>query len=602
MKCFLPIIFLFFLLCNTGQSQSNVAVWGFKTRNGKENQTTKNLTLEFEEALAQSINYNVLERRNSDQLLAVINTEKSIKTVQQLSSNSVEALKKLSLDEIIFGEVYDDISSGDISVTITFEKLNGQKLVIKSILMRRGLIFDQRSRRSKMLQLVQSLQQESVDEMVEQTLKKIRGNLPKDPSELKAEDIKVFVRFDDYKPILRISKPAGLQDYDAFYSLDKENYKKNDPGLVVRIDNYYQDQLYVKFVSKKDQTVIGPFEKKGEFSKSAKEYYLKRITQDPNKYINCKPGGCQIDQPALCFSMATALNIGTTRNNPSVTYPLDPRSCQKLDPKLFKDCLAPPKEIFSLYPGKILFCSLEYADGYEIPFEIKVYGRNETKLLKPKKQGTWIPLIPTGKSDEQPYAEVTLNPHMGENFRFFLGAGGCAYGEDGIELMLFDTDGKGLIEAENRGSKNEFSISDMKQQDVIKIAADLKSGERIGPFEYQFDVKEVIKKYVLTLPPPKIEFSRYGGKIHARIPLTKFSIINWWEVDRIAFGSDQQNLDQVFKIDINERTILENQEYYNNPSKNFFRFDIPKNWSNAYYQILFKNGTKTKAIRYPIQK
>lgn len=152
-------LLLFFgcLLLPTLSFAQNVVVWDFATRDGRKTDTTASLTYEFEEALAQDRTYTVLERRNLARLQAVIENEKALKDIGQISPAGSSALKKLGVSVVAFGEMFDDVDSGDVSITVTFQEFTGKKLLIKSVLMRRGLLRDATSRRERMSALVQAI-------------------------------------------------------------------------------------------------------------------------------------------------------------------------------------------------------------------------------------------------------------------------------------------------------------------------------------------------------------------------------------------------------------------------------------------------------------
>jgi hypothetical protein len=135
----------------------NVVVWDFTTRDGSKTETTASLTYEFEEALAQGGSYTVLERRSLPRLQAVIQNEKALRDIGLISSTGSQELKQLGVTVVVFGEMFDDVDSGDVSVTVTFQDLTGNKLLIKSVLMRRGLLRDATSRREKMASLGQAI-------------------------------------------------------------------------------------------------------------------------------------------------------------------------------------------------------------------------------------------------------------------------------------------------------------------------------------------------------------------------------------------------------------------------------------------------------------
>jgi hypothetical protein len=146
------------LLLPTQSFAQNLVVWDFSTRAGEKNNTTASLTSEFEEALTQGdINYTVLERRNLPRLQAVINNEVALKDIGRISSEGSRELKLLGVSIVAFGELFDDIDSGDVRIEVAFQDFTGKKLLIKSILMRRGLLRDATSRRERMVALAQAI-------------------------------------------------------------------------------------------------------------------------------------------------------------------------------------------------------------------------------------------------------------------------------------------------------------------------------------------------------------------------------------------------------------------------------------------------------------
>ena len=131
----------------------NVVVWDFATRDGEKNKTTESLTYEFEEALSQNCTYTVLERRKLDRLQAVIENEKALQDVGQLTATGSTELKRLGAGMVVFGEMFDDVESGEVIVTVTFQDFKGKKILIKSGSIRRGLLRDSASRRERMTAL-----------------------------------------------------------------------------------------------------------------------------------------------------------------------------------------------------------------------------------------------------------------------------------------------------------------------------------------------------------------------------------------------------------------------------------------------------------------
>ena len=155
MRSSIAFLLIGIALSNSAYSQ-NVAVWDFTTRNGEENQRTRNFTSDFEEALVFYGGVTVLERRNLDRL-AVIKNERAVQDVMQMLGSILDDLKLLRVEQVIFGEVFDDVESGETLITVVLQGLDGETVQIKSVLLRTGLTSDRRYRMDKMKELVEAL-------------------------------------------------------------------------------------------------------------------------------------------------------------------------------------------------------------------------------------------------------------------------------------------------------------------------------------------------------------------------------------------------------------------------------------------------------------
>lgn len=138
------------------QTQNNfvIYVWNFSTRDSEQDELTTNLTQEFEEALIQSKRFQVLERRKYDRLLAQKDNEKAILNIEGISSTALKNLKANQANAVVFGEMHDDIQSGQIKVTVTIQTFDGKKLDMQSIRFTRGKRFNPESRELAMKELV----------------------------------------------------------------------------------------------------------------------------------------------------------------------------------------------------------------------------------------------------------------------------------------------------------------------------------------------------------------------------------------------------------------------------------------------------------------
>lgn len=155
-KRILFLMVLFTPYISSGGSLDSVRcyVWDFAMRDGTRNNLTRQLTVEFEEKLTQKKICKVLERRNYARLIAHKDNEKSILRLEGVSKATVDTLKANDANTVVFGEVYDDISSGVCKVTVTLQSFDNTKNVW-SVSFGRGLVLDSKSREEAMEKLVQ---------------------------------------------------------------------------------------------------------------------------------------------------------------------------------------------------------------------------------------------------------------------------------------------------------------------------------------------------------------------------------------------------------------------------------------------------------------
>lgn len=135
-------------------NDSIVYVWDFNVSDSSIKEIGTMLTNDFETELINSGLYTVLERRRYNRVLAHQNLEKKIADIQHLSSSSIDSLRANRAGVVIFGEVKDDIDSGVYEVTVTFQNLNEVILRKGSVLIGRGLIRDNQTRKKFMKDLV----------------------------------------------------------------------------------------------------------------------------------------------------------------------------------------------------------------------------------------------------------------------------------------------------------------------------------------------------------------------------------------------------------------------------------------------------------------
>jgi hypothetical protein len=139
------------------QAKPKVYVVDFATRDLEKNTQTANFTRDFEQALVQAGCYTVLESREFSRLLTELDRERAIADVADLSKSALDGLKTEQAEMVVFGEVFDDVDSGQVNVTVTFQKFDRTKALIKSSLLARGKVNDAASRQEAMAALAGGL-------------------------------------------------------------------------------------------------------------------------------------------------------------------------------------------------------------------------------------------------------------------------------------------------------------------------------------------------------------------------------------------------------------------------------------------------------------
>lgn len=135
----------------------NVYVWDFGTRDSKKTSLTKNFTEEFEGALIRANCCVILERRNYDRLMAQKNNEIAIMSIEGIAESSVITLKTLEANAVIFGEIYDDVESGEVKITATVQAFDGKNLARENAKISRGRRLDTTSREKIMQELAEKV-------------------------------------------------------------------------------------------------------------------------------------------------------------------------------------------------------------------------------------------------------------------------------------------------------------------------------------------------------------------------------------------------------------------------------------------------------------
>lgn len=147
---FYSVIFLGAALPVQAETAFNVYIWEFGNRNGTRDEATRNITQEFETAFIGTQCCTVLERRNYDRLMQQKENEQAVMSIDGIADASVGTLKTLEAGAVIFGEVYDDVTSGEVKVSVIVQDFTGKSLIKQRVRFSRGKLSDAASREESM--------------------------------------------------------------------------------------------------------------------------------------------------------------------------------------------------------------------------------------------------------------------------------------------------------------------------------------------------------------------------------------------------------------------------------------------------------------------
>lgn len=132
-------------------------VWTFAMNTGERNNHTRYLTDEFEEQLTRRQFCRVLQRRDIARLIAQKDNERAVMNLERISRASVDTLKAYDANTVVFGDVIDDVGSGEYRVKVTFQSFD-HSIRVWSTSISRGRISDAATRQQAMADLVKSIE------------------------------------------------------------------------------------------------------------------------------------------------------------------------------------------------------------------------------------------------------------------------------------------------------------------------------------------------------------------------------------------------------------------------------------------------------------
>lgn len=114
-------------------------VWSFSTINREITVLTRQFTEDFELALNEVDKFKILERRSLDRLLYQRNKEIALTSATEISAEAKQAFTQLGgADFVIFGEVFDDVDGGEVSIRVSAQNWSGVQIGIAKISINRG--------------------------------------------------------------------------------------------------------------------------------------------------------------------------------------------------------------------------------------------------------------------------------------------------------------------------------------------------------------------------------------------------------------------------------------------------------------------------------
>jgi hypothetical protein len=109
-------------------------------------QVATSVTSDIETALVSAGCVDVLERRNLDQLVQQVRNERRLSTIRDFGTDGIAQLRRQGATGVLFGEIDDDVNSGEIIVRGKIESFDSTILWTSDVSFTRGLLNDRTTR------------------------------------------------------------------------------------------------------------------------------------------------------------------------------------------------------------------------------------------------------------------------------------------------------------------------------------------------------------------------------------------------------------------------------------------------------------------------
>ena len=304
------------------------------------------------------------------------------------------------------------------------------------------------------------------------------------------------------------------------------------------------------------------------------------LVSNPRRVMECDPTGCRLETRRICEARARTITIQSPGTLP-VTSEID---CDPA-PSSGLICLVPPFDIPRLTPNAPLTGSITFAGAPQVSFNLAVAERST--YFDPTSED-WMSLdLLKGDAKIAPFVAARHNPTSG--IQLFVGTGGeVCHGARKMPDVDYDTDGKGFISTSTpiftvqipANGYVDLRISESGDERVFRYAL-----SAAGLAEHLSDSSVFRLNCRNTINGPFCSLPRHDDAL------------TWANVRRIIYGSSSSSMDHSYNVDIDAteavgpqaRTLLKN-----------ISFQAPKGWEDVFYQLEFKNGTRSRVERIPL--
>ena len=281
----------------------------------------------------------------------------------------------------------------------------------------------------------------------------------------------------------------------------------------------------------------------------------------------------------------------------------------------------------TLVPYEDFQLRISFADGTEKTYQLPMTVGSKSYVPAAQRKNPadeWVPMtFAGGQKGPVPLAVISYDvPGSGIGaFRVLSGLGTCvpagtreaAPGTPQISWLV-DQDGRGLLRTAYLsylpfGSQVHMQVSKedadwFRQFDSGRvrygIAAEYTPGERTGPFFYEFDISEVIRKAADRSTSPMVRCDRSGRR---GFPYSCFpqAPLPWVGAKRVAFGADPGSLDHVFDIDFTAEDLLSRNCLDKTKTCEPFWFNVPPGWQDVYVAVTDRSGRELPVERFQLK-